>query len=66
MLSDNTRYFLKREEAAQMLQISVRTLDKLTKAKQIPHLRVGRQVRFPIAALNEWVQENMIMPGGDA
>lgn len=66
MLSDTTKYFLKREEAAQMLQISVRTLDKLTKAKQIPHLRVGRQVRFPIAALNEWMQESIIMPGGDA
>ena len=66
MLSDSKQPLLNREEAAQLLQISVRTLDKLTKAKQIPHLRVGRQVRFPIAALNEWMQESIIMPGGDA
>ena len=48
---------LKREEAAKMLRISVRTLDYLTKTNQVPHKKVGRSVRFSEKALEQWMEE---------
>jgi hypothetical protein len=27
----------------------------LTKAGTIPHIRLGRQIRYPVAVLEEWI-----------
>jgi len=51
------RLLLDRGEAAAALHISPRTLWTLTQAGQVPHLRIGRQVRYSIAALERWVAE---------
>ncbi len=53
---NNYKQFLNREEAAELFGLSVRTLDKLTKAGEIPAFRVGRQVRYSIVAINNWVE----------
>ena len=43
-------------EAARTLRIWVRALWGLTKANSIPHVRIGRSVRYSPAALRAWIE----------
>mgnify|MGYP002700709122 CR=1 FL=1 len=43
--------------AARMLSIGERKLWELTQCGKIPHFRVGRSVRYPVASLIEWAHE---------
>jgi excisionase family DNA binding protein len=47
---------LKADEAAAFLRISPRTLWTLTNALEIPHVRLGRAVRYRRASLEEWME----------
>lgn len=38
-----------RKQLAEALQVSVRTVDRMVKAGEIPALRVGHSVRFDLA-----------------
>ncbi|MCX5673441.1 MAG: helix-turn-helix domain-containing protein [Planctomycetota bacterium] len=42
-------------EAAAALKISPRTLWRLTKAGEIPYIRIGRQTRYGVAVLERWI-----------
>ena len=47
---------LTKEQAAAMMSISVRTLDRLVSKNVVPHVRFGKRcVRFPRKALREWL-----------
>lgn len=46
------------EEAAQALHLGRNTVYELIRTGQIPSLRVGRAIRIPQAALQEWIQSN--------
>jgi hypothetical protein len=48
--------------AARALGISPRTLWSLTKAGLIPHIRMGRCLSYPTAAMYQWIEENTIKP----
>jgi len=50
------RLLLKPKEAAAALAISERTLWQLTKDGEVPCLRLGRAVRYDVAALQTWVE----------
>lgn len=43
------------QQAAEALAISARKLWALTAAGEVPHLRIGRCVRYPAGALSEWI-----------
>ena len=45
-MANTTPIFYTVDEAAKLLQVCRRTLLKLVSARDIPHLRVGRQIRF--------------------
>jgi excisionase family DNA binding protein len=47
--------FLTTEEVLEYLQINLRTIYRLLKARQIPAVRVGRQWRFRRADLDSWL-----------
>jgi excisionase family DNA binding protein len=47
---------LKPREAARALAISERTLWELTKRGKIPHVRIGRAVRYAPADLEAWIE----------
>lgn len=49
-----TGVHLDREAMAERLGISVRQLFAETKAGRVPHLRLGRRVLYPLAAVEEW------------
>ena len=52
-----TRIALRPKEAALQLGIGERKLWELTQCGKIPHFRVGRSVRYPVASLIEWAHE---------
>ena len=53
------RLLLSPKEAAQALAISERTLWQMGKDGVIASIRVGRSVRYPVAALERWIEEQV-------
>ena len=43
------------EQAAELLQLSTKTLKRLAHAKRLPSRRVGNQWRFSRRALMDWI-----------
>ena len=50
---------LRPREAARAIGISERLLWSRTRAGEIPHVRVGRCVLYPVAALEQWLAEQV-------
>jgi len=44
-------------QAAKALQISERKLWSMKASGQIPHVLLGRSVRYPLADLQQWIDE---------
>ncbi|WP_261342776.1 helix-turn-helix domain-containing protein [Posidoniimonas polymericola] len=44
--------------AAKALAISSRKLWAMTASGEIPHVRIGRSVRYPVFELQSWVNEH--------
>ena len=53
---------LRPREAAQALGISERTLWSLCQRDEIPHVKTGRVVLFPIESLKRWLMEKTTRP----
>ncbi len=45
------------QDAAELISISVRHLWSLTKKNQVPHVRLGKRIIYPVEALNQWLVE---------
>jgi excisionase family DNA binding protein len=45
-------------EAAEMLGLHPKTIQRLARAGELPAVRVGRYWRFRASALNEWIDLN--------
>jgi excisionase family DNA binding protein len=63
MSEDRQKLLLTPLEAAQALSISPRSLWTLTQSGRIRSVRIGRQVRYPVDALNEFIDQ---CPPGNA
>jgi excisionase family DNA binding protein len=44
-------------QAAEALQISERKLWSMKASKEIPHVLLGRSVRYPLGDLQQWIDE---------
>ena len=51
-------------EAARLLRVPRSTLYELVRSRGLPHVRVGRALRFTRADLGQWVSEHTV--GGTA
>ncbi len=61
MQNDSTKgspLLLSYQETSRLLGISVRKLSDLRKDREIPYVRVGRCVRFPLDALKRWIEDH--------
>ena len=47
------------QEAAEALGISQRKLWGMTASREIPHVRLGRCLRYPVGELEQWINEHM-------
>jgi excisionase family DNA binding protein len=52
--------FFTLEQAAEMLQVSKRTLQRLIQRRQMPSLKIGGQWRIPESEFMKWVEEKMV------
>lgn len=50
---------LKAKQTAETLAISERKLWGMTARGLIPHIKIGRSVRYPAAELGNWIQSKM-------
>lgn len=57
-ISSLTEPLLNADEAAQLLHVPRSTLYELVRSRHLPHVRVGRGLRFTRAGLARWVNEN--------
>ncbi len=55
----NAKINLSRKEAAEALGIGMSKLWSLTVSGEIPHIKVGRRVLYPIAELERWVRKQI-------
>jgi len=53
---------LNREEAAEFLNLSISTLDRLVKTNSVPYARVGNRVLFSKFRLQDWMQSKEVLP----
>ena len=53
-------------EAARRLSISPRTLFSLTKAAEIPSLKIGKSVRYRVSDLESWAERKVNAPSTGA
>ena len=49
---------LNADEAAQLLHVPRSTLYELVRSRHLPHIRIGRNLRFTREDLASWVQRN--------
>ena len=54
--STPAKLLLTPQQAAETLAISPRKLWAMTASGEIPHLRIGRSVRYPAADLQRWIE----------
>lgn len=52
---ETTKLTLSAKEAAKAIGISPRLLWTLTDKGDVPHVRIGRRIVYPVAAIKEWM-----------
>lgn len=50
------------EQIAEILQVSVKTVRRLTRAGHLPHYRLGRCVRYRASELEGWLRRHRRAP----
>lgn len=60
-LPNDTR-LLTAAEVADLLRVPRSTVYELTRARAIPHLKVGRRILFDPSALRTWVDDRTVPP----
>ena len=50
------------QEAAHYTEVSVPTLYKWVNQRKIPHIKMGRLVKFDPVKLDEWIKQQTVMP----
>lgn len=46
------------EELSELLKVSTRTIRRLIRRRELPVIRIGRQLRFSRKAVNAWLESN--------
>ncbi|WP_019680728.1 helix-turn-helix domain-containing protein [Ruminococcus flavefaciens] len=47
-------------ELAELTGLSISTIRKLTRKGNLPHVKVGRRIVYPVTAIHEWMFANTI------
>jgi excisionase family DNA binding protein len=57
ILDDASLGCYKAAEVAELMRTPTKRVYELASSKRIPHVRTGRQLRFPCAAFHRWLNE---------
>ena len=52
---------LKRDEAAKLLRVSEKTIFNLTTSGKLPCVRIGRNVRYSLQTLHDFINSNEVI-----
>lgn len=61
---DVPRLALRPKDAARALGLSSRKLWAMTASGEVPHLRLGKAVLYPVDSLREWLAQQVEGKGG--
>ena len=50
------------QQAAHRIGISTTTLYKWVSQRRVPHIKIGRLVKFDLHSLEEWIHQQTVMP----
>jgi excisionase family DNA binding protein len=53
-----TKLLVTKQEAAEMLSVSTRTIDRLLQGKELPYRRIGHSVRIPFDSLKAFTRRD--------
>ena len=56
-MNETPTLLMKPQQAAEALAISTRTLWRMTASGEIPHVRLGGCLRYPVDDLQRWIDE---------
>ena len=62
MSRTNTRRLISVQEAAQYTGLAVSTLYTMANQGRIHSVKLGRRLLFDVALLEQWIQQNTVMP----
>lgn len=54
------KLLLKPMEVAEILSIGKTTIYELLKTGEIPSIRIGRSIRIPAKAIEEWIEKEQV------
>ena len=58
----DTRQLISVQVAAVYTGLSVHTIYAMVSQRRIPHVKLGRLVKFDVAMLDAWIRKNTVMP----
>jgi excisionase family DNA binding protein len=50
------------QEAAEYINLSTHTLYTMVSQQRVPHVKMGRLVKFNVELLDKWIKEHTKMP----
>lgn len=50
-------------ELSEMTGLSLSMVRKLTRCGEVPHIRIGRRILYPVEVINNWLTENTVYRG---
>lgn len=57
---NKTKLCLNAVEVSEMTGLSLSMIRKLTHCGEIPHIKIGRRILYPVEVINEWLTESII------
>lgn len=58
----DTRRLITAQEAAAYTGLSVHTIYTMVSQRRIPHVKMGRLVKFDLGMLDAWIKSNSVLP----
>ena len=58
----DTRQLISVQSAAVYTGLSVHTIYTMVSQRRIPHIKLGRLVKFDVPMLDAWIRKNTVMP----
>jgi len=49
--------FISEKELSEWLNMKLSTIGRLRREKNIPHIRVGKLIRYPVSEIEDWLEQ---------
>lgn len=60
---NKTKLCLNAVEVSEMTGLSLSIIRKLTNHGEIPHIKIGKRILYPVEVINNWLTENTVFRG---